>query len=174
MSDSSLERREITRLDGFRTGAIFSHDQRYRFALWRKWDLELPQLVVIGLNPSTATEDEDDPTVTRCTNLARREKCGALVMLNLFAFRATDPNVMLREPDPVGQHTDTVMRHYIHDPSTKIVVAAWGIHGVHMNRDRQVARMFRSLVCYDVNMNGTPKHPLYQRADAPLMPYKCR
>lgn len=170
----TLDRRELTRLDGMKTGAIFSQDQRYRFALWRKWDLELPQLVVIGLNPSTATEHEDDPTVTRCTNLARREKCGALIMLNLFAFRATEPKVMLAEPDPIGLHNGTILRHYLHDPSTKIVVAAWGAHGTHLDRDWHVEKMRSDMVCFGVNQNGTPKHPLYQRADAPLIPYTPR
>jgi len=84
------------------SGATFSTDRVYRYALWRVWDAALPSFVVIGLNPSTADETENDPTIRRCIGFAKREGCGGLVMLNLFAVRATDPRVMMAHPEPIG------------------------------------------------------------------------
>jgi hypothetical protein len=79
-------------------GAAFSEDRRHRYELWRIWDRKVRKMVVIGLNPSTADETKNDPTIRRCINFAQRERCGGLVMLNLFGFRATDPKVMKLEP----------------------------------------------------------------------------
>jgi hypothetical protein len=88
------------------SGAVFSPDQKYRYVLWREWSGHPRRLVVIGLNPSTADATKNDPTVTRCINFAKREGCGGMIMLNLFAFRATDPGVMMEAADPVGPEND--------------------------------------------------------------------
>lgn len=111
-----------------RTGAIFSECRRYRYALWREWDRNAPQMIVIGLNPSTADERVDDPTIRRCIDFAK-QGCGKLVMLNLFAFRATKPADMLAAVEPVGPKTNVVLHSYARDSRTAVAVAAWGKHG---------------------------------------------
>ncbi len=155
------------------TGAIFSPDQRYRYVLWREWSAEKRRLVVIGLNPSTADATKNDPTITRCINFAKREGCGGLVMLNLFALRATDPSVMLAAKDPVGPDNDKYLkRHTI--LKDLIVVAAWGAHGGHRGRDVAVASELLghvALQSFGVTKEGHPRHPLYLRADTPLSPF---
>jgi hypothetical protein len=131
-------------------------------------------MVVIGLNPSTADESLDDPTIRRCLSFARREICGGLVMLNLFAIRATDPKVMLRHSSPVGPQNDAVIQEYA--TSGGIFVAAWGAHGPHLNRAMEVRTLLRSagvpLYCLGRTKSGSPRHPLYLKADAPLSVYQ--
>ena len=83
----------------------FSPCRRYRYTLWRDWNPLLPDNVYamfIGLNPSTADETNDDPTIRRCINFAKSWGCDSFCMTNIFAFRATDPKVMIAEPEPVG------------------------------------------------------------------------
>ena len=81
--------------------------KRYRYTLWRVWNAQPKKICMfIGLNPSTADEFENDPTVRRCIGFAHREGCDALVMTNIFAFRATDPGDMKAVEDPVGVHNN--------------------------------------------------------------------
>ncbi len=98
------------------SGATFSQCRTWRYALWRRWDSSKSPLIVIGLNPSTADERQDDPTIRRCINLAKREGCGSYVMLNLFAFRARDPKVMKAHAEPIG-------------PENDVAIAAWCTFG---------------------------------------------
>lgn len=154
---------------GLDSGARFSPDYRYRYTLWRRWDSRLSDLVVIGLNPSTADAMQDDPTIRRCIGFAKRERCGGLFMLNLFALRATDPKVMLASSAPVGPGNDDVIRKFALD--RHIVVAAWGAHGGHRGRDAQVRAMVSNLKCFGVTKDGHPKHPLYLKADTPIIDY---
>lgn len=159
--------------DGERdTGAIFSADQRYRYVLWRGWSSDVRRLVVIGLNPSTADARKNDPTVTRCISFAKREGCGGLVMLNLFALRATDPGVMLAAADPIGVENDKYIQGYAFG-NNRVVVAAWGAHGGHRERDIAVAELLAGaqLWCLGTTKEGDPRHPLYIRADRELEPF---
>lgn len=165
-------------LDLFRdtdvSGAIFSDDRVYRYALWRVWDRNNPARVAfIGLNPSTADEHTDDPTIRRCIGFAKQWGAGGLLMLNLFAFRATDPAVMKRAVDPVGGSNDNVIR--ILTIGVR-VVAAWGTDGAFMGRDAAVVEMLTregvTVECLGCTKGGLPRHPLYLRADTALMPYE--
>jgi hypothetical protein len=81
----------------------------------------------IGLNPSTADETIDDPTIRRCVIFAKDWGYGALCMTNLFAFRATDPAIMKAHPEPVGESNDGTLEELA--LSTVVVVAAWGVGG---------------------------------------------
>ena len=143
--------------------AEFSPCRKYRYALWRVWDESLPVCMFIGLNPSTADEVEDDPTIRRCINFAKSWGYGSLVMANLFAFRATDPKVMKAEPFPVGANND----YYLEELASKssMIVAAWGNHGAHLKRADQVKALLPNLHCLKVTGTGQPSHPLYLKAD---------
>lgn len=153
------------------SGAFFSPCRKWRYFLWRRWGPGRA-LCVIGLNPSTATESLDDPTIRRCIRFAKDWGFDAYWMLNLFAWRATDPmKMMLRSGlfnDAVGLHNDAYICHYARNAGK--VVLAWGNHGGLKDRGNNVVEMLAqagvSGDCFDVTLKNQPKHPLYVRADA--------
>jgi len=144
-------------------GALFSECRAYRYALWRLWDAaDLGCVLFVGLNPSTADETEDDPTIRRCIRFARDWGYGGIYVCNLFAFRATEPKRMKAASDPIGPINDGLIFRYSRYCAMKI--AAWGNAGMFMNRDLAVQRpwiLSKPLHCLGTNKNGTPKHPLY-------------
>ncbi|MEP0894347.1 DUF1643 domain-containing protein [Leptolyngbya boryana FACHB-1624] len=85
----------------------------------------------VGLNPSTADETHDDPTIRRCTKFAKDWGYSGLCMTNLFAYRATDPKEMIASVDSIGLENDQYLLEYA--ARAGIVVAAWGNHGTHHN-----------------------------------------
>jgi hypothetical protein len=158
-------------VDALDQGALFSPCRRWRYLLWRRWDSERPVCAFIGLNPSTADETVDDPTVRRCIGFARAWGYGALHMLNLFAWRATDPVLMMKEGrEAVGPLNDEYLKA-VHD-AAGITVAAWGVHGAFLNRDREVCKMLGDLHCLVLTKDGHPGHPLYLRGKLTPMPYR--
>ena len=142
---------------------IFSSDGKYRYTLWREWGHGEGICQFIGLNPSTATDEINDPTVTRCINYAKAWGYTGMYMTNIFAFRATDPRVMKAHPEPVGSEND----HYLAliAREVDIVVAAWGTHGKFLNRGQQVKRLIQDLHCLKITKDGHPSHPLYLPAN---------
>lgn len=123
----------------------------------------------VGLNPSTADEVEDDPTIRRCIQYAKDWGYGALCMTNIFAFRHTDPVVMKAQGDPVGPENDTALLHLAKDPG--VVVAAWGNHGSHLGRGKHVTEMLANLTCLRRTKKGHPGHPLYLPKFLTPIPY---
>lgn len=153
--------------------AWFSQDRRYRYMLTRRWSDPHAWMTFLMLNPSTADAFADDPTIRRCISFAKREGCGGLDVLNLFAWRATDPKALRECPDPVGPDNDHVIRGHARN---SLVVAAWGANGTLRGRSREVAALLAAegvrLKCLGVTADGSPRHPLYVRADAPLLPWE--
>jgi hypothetical protein len=141
----------------------------YRYTLWRIWQADGPQLAFVGLNPSTADETVDDPTIRRCIDFAKQWGYGSLCMLNLFAFRATDPKVMKLTIDPVGPENDKYLLQTAE--KCRMTVAAWGIHGVYRQRAKKVIKLLPPLWCLGVTDDGHPRHPLYMRKDSQLLRY---
>jgi len=152
--------------------AVFSSCRTWRYALYRIWDESKPLLVVIGLNPSTADETLDDPTIRRCIRFARDWGYGGLVMLNLFAFRSTDPAGLRSTADPCGPEND---QHLLKETEGRRVLCSWGTHGSLLGRDSKVTAMLtkagRELVCLGRTKDGYPRHPLYVRADTQPEPW---
>lgn len=161
-----------------RSAAGFSADRRHRSWLERRWD-EKPfgagdHAAFIGMNPSTADETADDPTVQGCMARARAWGYGACVMLNAFAYRATDKSRLLETPDPIGPDNDAAILRFA--ASAGVVVAAWGqpprpLRGRGAEIAAMLARAGIALHCFAVNADGSPKHPLYVRRDAALIPF---
>jgi hypothetical protein len=161
------------------SAAAFSECRRWRWWLERRWDgrpLGTPGFgVVIGMNPSTADIEADDPTVAGCVFRARyRWGLPGLVMLNAFAYRATDKKRLLEVDDPVGAENDAMILHYAR--SAALVVVAWGQPPkALMGRGAAVAGLLQGAgitpMCFGVNGDGSPKHPLYQKRDAVLLPF---
>lgn len=172
--------------DYITTECLFSLDRRYRFTLVRKWrPIGSPNrykpgyVAFVGLNPSTADENALDPTVTRCVRFSDKWGYRRMYMLNLFAFRATNPLEMRVQADPVG------------DPSyfqavaeciagADMVVLCWGNHGVLKNRSEEflswlvVNGHINKCRAFAVTGNGQPGHPLYIAADRLIHPVSVR
>jgi len=152
-----------------RSTATFSFCRTYRYTLKRVWDAEAPVCAFVLLNPSTADETANDPTITRCIGFARRWGFGTLVCANIFALRSTYPKDLRLVDDPVGPGNDRAIRRII--KSADLVVAAWGGHGRYLGRGRRVLGMMpHDAVCLGVNRDGSPKHPLYLRSDVEPRP----
>ena len=141
------------------TSAEFSTCRKYRYALWRIWDESKGLAMFIGLNPSTADEVENDPTVNRCISFAKDWGYGGLCMTNLFAYRETDPHKMKTQREPVGPDNDKWLTKLAREAA--IILAAWGNHGSHLDRSSEVKKLIPNLHCLGVNKTGEPKHPLY-------------
>lgn len=143
--------------------ADFSPCRNYRYALWRRWDRGGPLVMFIGLNPSTADETEDDPTIRRCIGFAKLWGAGGLCMTNLFAFRATNPRDMIDHLDPIGPENNFWLQEVA--ARSGMIIAAWGAHGKHKGRDRDVLNIIPTLYCLGTTKDGQPRHPLYIKAD---------
>jgi hypothetical protein len=144
-------------------GAEFSECRRWRYALWRYWGDRDNLVAFVGLNPSTADESRNDPTVTRCINYAKAWGFGGMYMLNAFAWRDTDPRGMKMQPDPVGPGNDAALRMY--GQRARLVVGAWGNHGTHLGRAAAIPGVIgRPIHCLTVTSTGQPGHPLYLKS----------
>ena len=146
-------------------GATFSRCRLWRYSLWRTWDEGARKLVVIGLNPSTADETINDPTIRRCIDFAKRWELGGLHMLNLFGYRATKPMDMFAADDPVGPGNRGAFDHACLLYPMPLVLCAWGTHGSHKDQDMTALEWLRdagiNTQCLDVTKHGMPRHPLY-------------
>lgn len=143
-------------------GATFSPCRRYRYALWREWDQSLPTVVFCGLNPSTADESKDDPTIRRELGYARDWQFGRLIKVNAYAWRDTDPKKMLAAEDPIGP--DNLCEVLMHARAAALFIAAWGNN--IRERDAFVLRTLLRQAGVTIHVlrltgKGQPEHPLY-------------
>ncbi|MAV33425.1 MAG: hypothetical protein CMQ02_08330 [Gammaproteobacteria bacterium] len=142
--------------------ANFSACRKYRYSLKRVWNRQSPFVLFIGLNPSTADEINDDPTLTRCMDYAKRWGYGGVCVANLFAYRATKPTDMLRVNDPIGIDNNSWLKKL--SKAAGLTVVAWGNHGKHLNRSHDVQNFLQDLHCLKYNLSGEPSHPLYLKS----------
>lgn len=147
-----------TGAEAMERGARLSPCRTYRYALWRRWGRG-HYAMFIGLNPSTADETQDDPTIRRCIGFARAWGYSGLCMANLFAYRATEPADMKKAADPIGWENDSTLSAWAHDAG--VVVAAWGAHGTYKRRDQSVRLLVPGLHYLRLTKDGHPGHPLY-------------
>jgi|SRR5665213_1470774 len=163
------ERRPEKRMTGL-SGAVFSPCRRYRYVLWRTWDDQLPRVNLVGLNPSTADELSDDPTMRRCRQFAADWGFGGFIMTNLFAFRATKPDILKSTAEPVGAHNDQWLA--IAASEADVVVFAWGVSGSLYERDTAViGQIGAGAQCIALTKHRHPAHPLYLPSGLPLIPF---
>ena len=149
--------------------ATFSDCRKYRYALSRTWNGKKKTILFIGLNPSTANEKIDDPTIRRCINYAQNWGYASLLMVNLFAYRATLPSELKNVKNPIGNDNDLQIIEL--SKKADIAVAAWGNEGTLLNRDKEVKKILPNLMCLKINKSGQPAHPLYQKKDLKLIKY---
>lgn len=176
--------------------SIFSPCRKYRYTLWREWWRDaLPRplcrdcadvngvcprdgtrcdpsdyVQFIGLNPSTADETNDDPTIRRCINFAKAWGFGAMCMTNLFAFRATDPRCMMGCSRPIGADNDLWLTAMARNAA--LIVAGWGNKGAFLGRDKEVLKLLDNVHCLRHTKAGHPEHPLYIPAETQPIPFQ--
>lgn len=167
------------RLGDTASGAILSECGRYRYRLWRRWNTGFYARRTLGfimLNPSTADHAEDDPTIRRCIGFAKDNDFAAIHVVNLFAWRATNPAELTRAEDPVGRLNNDFLEEAALC-STRLV-AAWGASKVPRLEERatKAAEIAwyagRPLSCLGVTKDGKPRHPLYLPKSAEFKDWK--
>ncbi len=146
-------------------GAEFSEDRKYRYSLWRIWQKELPLVMFIGLNPSTANEDENDPTIKSVCRIAKHNGYGGVYMMNCWAYIATKPEDLKVNPMST-EWNNTVIT--LTAAICKDVVFAWGNFKIvkEHGRDKELVEMFPRAKALHINANGSPKHPLYCKSNS--------
>ncbi len=159
-----------------------SEDNAYRYAIGRAWDPEpdgpwvavRPVFSVTAINPSKARFDVDDPTLLKLVHFAKQEGCGSLLLKNLAAYSATDPDELGKVEDPIGPRNHEVLDL---NPTFAIRVAAWGNFPSKRVRERLKSSMGIVKVCptlhvFGVNKTGEPKHPLYLKNATRVQPWR--
>lgn len=164
----------------------FSPCRKYRYELRIIWDRTRKPQMIIGLNGSTADEEDDDPTVRRGIDFAQRWGAGGLVMCNAAAYRATDPRVMLKAADPIGPENTISFLKRIAAGCFNRPIAAWGKHAAKLrwcsdsahelcegqfNRHQELKLLMGPLDCLRLNGDGSPCHPLYLPANLTPIPF---
>lgn len=170
--------------DLFKTsGAVFSACNLYRYKLWREWCSDLEPMVWCCQNPSTADENDDDPSVRKMMGFARANGCGGIVLYNIFAYRATDERELFKVADPIGpeslSHFDGLLKYLRETPKAKLVVG-WGNQLV-TKRHSLMRMAYRNIglklagagaLCLGTTKSGDPKHPLFVPYSQPLIPWQ--
>ncbi len=156
--------------------ALITPNRIYRYSLFREWGSGSPLLFVM-LNPSTANEYKEDPTLKRCISFAKREGYGSLSVGNLFAYRTAYPSELLdaykREEDITGLHNDSYLRGLRNHAAN--VIVAWGaVPAVLRWRIREVLQLLqpRALWCLGTTKSGDPRHPVRLAGSTPLELYR--
>ncbi len=158
---ATVERRHEA--DGTRSRAVYSPCETYRYLLEREWDAGARRIAFVMLNPSTASELRNDPTIERCERRARQMGYGAFRVVNLFAFRATSPADLRRAEAPEGSGNAAAVAEAC--DWADLVLAAWGVHGAHQGAGPRLAEMLLArgaeLHHLGLTRHGHPRHPLY-------------
>ena len=139
-------------------GALFSNTRHKRFVLWRTWNLDRPYVMFIGINPSTANENKNDPTINRLISISRYWDYGGLIIMNLLAYVSSDPKQIRKSPN--YEIEDMYLREFSKIPES--VILMWGNEGrKYMDRIKIIKELFPEAECFSQNKNGHPIHPLY-------------
>ena len=168
--------------------AGLSRDGRYRWWLRRRLDDGEGCLVFLGLNPSRADAQHDDPTLRRLIGFTRQWGYGELVVLNLFARMSPSPAALLRVQDPIGGQNDLILNRWLnawaHSPDVDLW-CGWGVNGARRDRAQVVLEWMQRLLperrrsvpdsphplMLGLTASGQPRHPLYAPRQAMLRPF---
>lgn len=141
-----------------RSAILGGDHEEYRYRLARIWDHSRPKVAFIGVNPSTADAIKDDNTIRRCVGYARSWGYGGIVMINLFAYRSTNPKALLTVVDPVGPDNDKWLLDSAKE--CEMIVAAWGNNGLLNDRWKKVVDLLPPMHYLELTKSGMPHHPL--------------
>ncbi len=164
-------------MPGVRGDARFSPDGKYR-QLMRRWvgdSFPERSVLFIGMNPSTADASVNDPTCAREWTFANREGYAAMVKANVGDYRATDPKMLL-VPGVVAVSPDNLPAIRTAAAGADLVILCHGkLNKALAPAGKALVEALRAdgvtLWCFGTNADGSPKHPLYLRADTPLVPF---
>lgn len=153
-------------------GAIFSECGLYRYSLWRVWDDSKPLVVFIGLNPSIANHEIDDPTIKRVRAISKNLGYGGFYMCNCFSYRATNPDFLKAETLDAMIKNAEILKYAA--SRCQDVIFAWGNFKIVRDSgiDKKLSEAFPDAKALYINKNGSPKHPLYCKSDIKPVPYK--
>lgn len=158
--------------------AFISGDGLYRYWLQRRWCAG-KRAVFLMLNPSVADAKVDDPTIRACIDFAKRWGFfGELVVTNIFAWRATDPNELRRAQslghDIAGPLNDTFTNYWF--TQANLIICAWGANDLAIEPAKQLLAFYphRDFYCIDKTKTGAPAHPLYQKRDKKPVLYRAK
>lgn len=156
--------------------ATLSPDEYFRFSLTRAWintkdrDYHRSALFIM-LNPSTANNYQDDPTVKRCVNIADTHDCDRLTIVNLFPFITPIPKVLMKWTAEKLDQNDAHIRDALEH--TQLIICAWGSlvkDEILRSRAREVLKLIHvPTFALHINKDGNPKHPLYCKSDSKLV-----
>jgi hypothetical protein len=167
-STNNMEKQRTLWGKDYLNGAEFSMARSHRYVLWRVWDEDKPRLMFIGLNPSTANENDPDPTITRITSFCQQWGYGGFFMLNLFTIISPEPKALRNCPDRCRKANHYLqMYRYMCDT----IVFGWGDFKESKERAQEIIKMFPNAYCLRKNKDGSPRHPLYVADGTKLIPY---
>jgi hypothetical protein len=150
--------------------AYFSPCRKYRYALTRKCaPLGHGTVVFVGLNPSTADHERDDATIRRCRGFARHWGFAELAMVNLYAYRSTDPRQLRKMTDPIGPENDHTIASFC--AAANLVVVAWGAAATDKRASEVLGLPISDPHCLGQTKTGAPRHPLYVKKDTEPIPF---
>jgi hypothetical protein len=157
-------------------GADFSEDRKYRYCLWRIWNIYKPLIMFVGLNQSTANEVSNDPTIKSVCRIAKNNGYGGVYMMNCFPIIFSDPSVLNDFDKSIhDQWQLTLNDRKLREVGllVKDTCFAWGNFNIvrESHRDTDLIKMFPNALCLHKNKNGSPKHPLYCKSESLLIPF---
>jgi hypothetical protein len=154
--------------------AVISDCGRYRYLLRRTWNHDRPRALFIMLNPSTADAEIDDPTIKSCIRLSKGLGYGSLEVVNIFGWRAADPDELPKQADPIGPMNERIVAAAI--MRCDVVICAWGANAMAQRKANFLCNLIRSyrpaVYCLGTTKSGSPKHPLYIKSGTPLMMFR--
>lgn len=155
-------------MDEIGIGAEFGQERKYRYCLWRIWDLSKPRVIFVGLNPSTANENKNDNTITKVVKIAKYNDFGGVYMMNLLPYVTAYPSELKCDKESYSLNDEWLDKIY---DKCKTVVFCWGNFKEAIDRGEELTRLFINPMCLSQNKNGSPKHPLYCKDETILIPF---
>lgn len=139
---------------------------KYRYSLSRTWDESKAKVLFIGLNPSKADATKDDPTIWKLIKYCQSWGYGGFTIVNLFAYRSTNPDALLNKPLPLVLGPDNKTHLSVHIAEATLVVVMWGnnAYRISPNYTEEWVNKLRKMEkakCFKINRDGSPAHPLY-------------
>lgn len=142
--------------------AVISDCGQYRYLLRRTWDHTKTRALLVMLNPSTADAKQDDATIRSCVRLLSGQGYGSMEVVNVFAWRATDPNDLSKVEDPLGPMNERIVAAAV--GRCDVVICAWGAHPLAVNKTSFLRSRKPAIYCFGKTKAGMPKHPLYLKS----------
>jgi hypothetical protein len=165
--------KQLELIQDSRTDAIFSDDRKHRYLLKRIWRVDLKMAMVVGLNPSTASKNKNDPTIRRLIGpegLLGKSGYGGLYMVNLFTMVTPYPKQLIMDQMPATAALWWSTTAF----QVQDVIFAWGAFKIPLSRDIMAKDLFPDALCWGRNQDGSPRHPLYLPGDSKLERYNLK